>query len=162
MSESAKRRAASKKFRDQIEGYWRPFCPREDLEQDYIERQMTQVEIAKKYDVTLKRVQTSMRRFDIKPRRTGKRHQSGEANSSWKGEEAGYDALHLRVIAARGRPVECARCGRTDSEVRYDWANLTGRYEDIDDYERLCAFCHMSYDARRRQETGRRTMGAFA
>lgn len=162
MSESAKRRAATKKFRDQIEGYWQPFCPREDLVRDYCESIMTQAEIAKKYGVTTKRVQTSMRRFEIAPRRTGKRYQQGEANSSWKGEDAGYSALHLRVIAAKGRPMECAHCGCTDPNIRYDWANLTGRYEDIDDYERLCACCHTSYDVERRRETGRRTMGRFA
>lgn len=66
-------------------------------------------------------------------RPAAKRHQSGTANHMWKGDDAGYSALHLRVYAARGRPTACSRCGTTDSDL--EWANLTGHYEDINDYD---------------------------
>jgi hypothetical protein len=38
-----------------------------------------------------------------------------------------------------------------------EWANLTGNYADIDDYERMCVLCHRNFDAARRRATGRRT-----
>ncbi len=89
-------------------------------------------------------------------RRTpAKREQRGERNAAWKGDEASYTALHLRVVVARGKPSECENCGIR--EGRFEWANLTGRYEDVDDYARLCVSCHRKLDAARRRETGART-----
>lgn len=89
-------------------------------------------------------------------RRAIKRHQRGSANSFWKGAEAGYAALHLRVAAIRGTPSRCERCGTTRG--RFEWANLTGKYGDVSDYERMCVSCHRTYDAARRRATGRPTM----
>ena len=43
-------------------------------------------------------------------------------------------------------------------ETRFEWANLTGSYEDIDDYARMCCSCHRSYDAERRAFTGADTI----
>lgn len=91
-------------------------------------------------------------------RRAVKRHQRGAANNSWKGADAGYAALHLRVAGERGTPSLCARCGATRG--RFEWANLTGKYHDINDYERMCVSCHHTYDAARRRATGRPTMPA--
>ena len=87
-----------------------------------------------------------------------KRDQRGSANHMWKGDEAGYQALHLRVQAARGTPSLCSRCGTT--EGKFEWANLTGNYEDINDFARMCVTCHRRFDAQRRATTGRRTMPA--
>jgi transposase-like protein len=78
------------------------------------------------------------------------RYRSGPDNPSWKGDDAGYKALHLRVQQLRGTPSKCERCGRSDDAVVYDWANLTGRYEDPADYERMCRPCHRVFDADRR------------
>ena len=89
-------------------------------------------------------------------RRCAKRNQRGEANDSWRGDAAGYAALHLRVASARGKPSFCERCGAT--EGKFEWANLTGNYVDVEDYARMCVSCHRRYDAARRRETGRRTM----
>lgn len=69
-----------------------------------------------------------------------------QRSTSWKGNRAGYQACHMRVIAARGRPSECEECGTTDSNKYYDWANLTGNYHDVDDYRRLCRSCHWELD----------------
>jgi len=88
-------------------------------------------------------------------RKPAKRDQRGPANHMWKGDEAGYQALHLRVQAERGTPSECSRCDAT--EGRFEWANLTGNYEDINDYARMCVPCHRRFDAARRATTGRRT-----
>jgi hypothetical protein len=102
------------------------------------------------------KVQHVMVRYGIPRRPMAKRNQRGDANHMWRGDEAGYQALHLRVASLRGKPSHCEWCGTT--EGRFEWANLTGKYGDVADYERLCASCHKLYDAQRRRETGRRTM----
>lgn len=61
-------------------------------------------------------------------------------------KEVSYFALHARVRVARGKPQHCEECGTTDPEKAYDWANLTGNYEDINDYARLCRSCHVRKD----------------
>jgi hypothetical protein len=85
------------------------------------------------------------------------RDQAGGRNGAWKGDDAGYCAFHLRVEAARGKPHRCSCCDTTDPDARYHWANLSGHYEDVYDYARLCARCHIRLDARRRAELGRNT-----
>ncbi|QHB37302.1 HNH endonuclease [Gordonia phage Gudmit] len=102
------------------------------------------------------KVQNIIRRYDINTRPAIKRDQRGEKNHMWRGDAANYQALHLRVESARGKPSRCARCWTT-TPGRYEWANRTGKYEDINDYVRLCVSCHRRYDAARRQATGRRT-----
>jgi hypothetical protein len=104
------------------------------------------------------KVQLVVERYLDERHPTGPRDQTGERNGTWKGDEAGYNALHLRVITARGRPSRCACCDTTDPAIRYHWANLSGHYEDIYDYARLCPACHIRLDARRRAEIGRNTM----
>ena len=101
------------------------------------------------------RVQTILERHLPSLRPAIKRRQQGADNSSWKGDDASYGALHLRVVAARGKPSQCSWCERT--EGRFEWANLTGEYADIWDYARLCVSCHRKFDASRRRKTGRRT-----
>lgn len=59
-----------------------------------------------------------------------------------------YAALHRRVRAQRGRPNHCEMCGRCDDGVKYQWANLTGAYENLMDYSRLCVPCHAKIDRR--------------
>lgn len=103
------------------------------------------------------KVENIMRRYDIESRPAIPRDQTGARNATWKGDAAGYQALHLRVEAARGKPSHCERCGLTDPATRYEWANLTGHYSDISDYERMCVSCHRRFDAERRERTGART-----
>lgn len=102
------------------------------------------------------KVENIMKRHGIKTRPAIKRSQSGSANASWRGDDASYTALHLRVQVARGRPQFCVRC-QTTAPGRYEWANLTGNYLDIDDYERMCVWCHRRYDSERRKQSGKRT-----
>lgn len=55
--------------------------------------------------------------------------------------------LHKDVYAARGKAAEheCARgCGRQ----ALDWANVSGEYRDVDDFEPLCRPCHQRQDKR--------------
>ena len=104
------------------------------------------------------KVENVMRRHGIRARPAVPRVPArGELNAQWRGDNAGYQALHLRVEASRGKPQKCELCDRTDSDTRYEWANLTGIYTDINDYQRMCASCHRRFDADRRSRTGART-----
>ncbi len=76
---------------------------------------------------------------------------SGSNNGMWKGDTASYDALHKRVVTARGKPQLCEECGET--EGRMEWSNLNGNYSDVNDYARLCVSCHKRLDHERRVET---------
>ena len=106
----------------------------------------TQTEIAVVLGTTQKVVYKLMRRHGIKARPAIKRHQTGSDNSTWKGSRAGYKAFHLRVSNQRGRPKKCEICGTHDPSKRYEWANLTGKYDDPDDYKRMCKSCHARHD----------------
>lgn len=117
----------------------------------------TQAEIGTQIGQSQKVVWRLMANHCIQARIAAKRDQSGSANSMWAGNEAGYQALHLRVETARGKPARCNRCGAGNPALRYEWANLTGNYQDINDYERMCVSCHRRYDGARRAATGERT-----
>jgi hypothetical protein len=106
----------------------------------------TQAEIAVDLGLTQKVVWNLMRRHGIQARVAAKRDQRGAKNARWRGDDAGYQALHLRVEAARGKPQMCSRCGTTNPAKTYEWANLTGDYRDVNDYERMCRSCHKLYD----------------
>ena len=80
-------------------------------------------------------------------RKCAKAADAGPANSRWGGDEVTYVTLHQRVYNARGKADHCERCGLSDPAAKYQWANLTGRYEDIWDYEQMCIPCHAAYDA---------------
>lgn len=121
------------------------------------EQGATQAETAEVLGLTQKVVWSVMRRHNIAARVAAKRNQAGPANHMWKGDSAGYQAMHLRVEAERGKPQRCSACDSDDPSSRYEWANLTGRYDLIQDYVRLCVSCHRRLDAHRRAVTGERT-----
>lgn len=112
---------------------------------------MTQREIAAELGVAPSTVHRAMVRHGIPSRRAIKRDQYGEKNPRWKGDRAGYNALHRRVSLALGKAASCVQCGCADSGKTYDWANLTGRYESVDDYLPMCRSCHQRFDAERRK-----------
>lgn len=65
-----------------------------------------------------------------------------EKHSCWKGNKAGYFALHLRVSKIRGNPKKCEECGSIKKNKKYEWANMTGDYDNVMDYKRMCQSCH--------------------
>lgn len=107
---------------------------------------MSQAEVAVTLGLTQKVVWNLMRRHAIKARPQIKRNQLGSRNTTWRGSRAGYQALHVRVAVQRGKPSRCETCGINDQNKHYDWANLTGRYDDPTDYRRLCRSCHAKLD----------------
>ena len=105
----------------------------------------TQDEVARKIGTSQKVVFNLMRRHGIKSRVAKKRNQWGENNQSWKGDNASKYAFHRRLYSRFGKPTKCSQCGTEESE-HYDYANLTGHYEDINDYAPMCRSCHWKYD----------------
>jgi hypothetical protein len=51
-----------------------------------------------------------------------------------------------RIEALKGRPRKCEVCGSDSQQRTYDWANLTGKYDDPSDYMRMCRSCHWKHD----------------
>lgn len=115
----------------------------------------TQTEIAAELGTTQKVIFNVMRRHGLKARVAAKRDQSGDKNASWKGDRAGKQAFHRRLYALYGKPTCCLVCG-TISAKAYDYANLSGRFEDPDDYMPLCRSCHSKYDGKVENITAKR------
>lgn len=64
----------------------------------------------------------------------------------WKGDNAGYGAIHERIKVRLGRPSKCEHC-KTTTAKKYEWANISKEYKtDLDDWIRLCVSCHKRYD----------------
>ena len=73
--------------------------------------------------------------------------QTKENNPNWKGADAtNLTTFHKRIEEEFGKPKICAICGTTNEGLTYDWACLTGDYNNIKDYKRLCRSCHKKYD----------------
>jgi hypothetical protein len=79
-------------------------------------------------------------------------HRHGTGHHNWRGAEATLKAKHYRIVATRGKAASCVwGC----ASPRYEWANLTGDYDDVWDYAGMCVSCHRRYDnARRSMEPG--------
>lgn len=84
---------------------------------------------------------------------------AGEKNPAWKGESASYDAVHLRVRAARGPASQhvCVDCGGPAEEWSYDHADPDEKSEtrgnslvtfstDLVHYVPRCVRDHRAYD----------------
>lgn len=125
---------------------------KEQLENLYHFKMLSQAEIGKEYGTTQKVVFSWFRKLGIKSRIPKKRNQAGNNNSSWKGDKATYAALHKRVEVSRGKPCICMACGTQESTV-YEWCNLTGRYQDVNDYMCMCRPCHRKYDKNRKNSS---------
>lgn len=122
-----------------------PIPPKNQIDALYFGQNKTQVEIGQHFGVTQKVVFRWFRALGIKARIAAKRDQRGSKNSGWKGDSIGYAALHLRVEAKYGKPRLCAECGTTTAK-RYEWANISGKYLNVDDFCRLCRSCHAKFD----------------
>jgi hypothetical protein len=68
----------------------------------------------------------------------------GEANNKWKGDKAGYTAIHDWIRNRLGNPKVCTECGSTQ---QVQWANISHQYRrDVNDYKSLCYKCHRKFD----------------
>ena len=64
-------------------------------------------------------------------------------NVKFQGSLNDYKNYHRDVSRARGKASKCVN-GCVASV--YHWANLTGKYEDVSDYEEMCPTCHAAKD----------------
>ena len=154
MSEAAKARCTPE-WRETKSAAQRADIDESVLRRLYVDEGLTQQEAAAAMGTTQKVIWRALKRFGIPAHPQIKRNQRGALNDAWKGDDATYTALHLRVATERGKPSLCSQCGATHG--RFEWANLTGKYEDVSDYQRLCVSCHRQLDAYRRAVTGERT-----
>lgn len=81
---------------------------------------------------------------------------TGEQNSAWKGDDAGYFTVHRRVRARRGRAATylCVDCGGQADHWSYDYRCPNERQADqgpysldLDRYQSRCFQCHEAFDA---------------
>lgn len=151
MSESAKARCDDNWKKAMSERYSTNLDPGKVREM--YDRGMTQKEIAEALSVSQKVIWRHMKNNGIKARTPAKRHQSGKENHMWKGDNASYSEFHLRVYKQKGKAklYGCSICGTKDESLSYDWANLSGHYEDINDYAPMCRTCHREYDKARKE-----------
>jgi len=77
----------------------------------------------------------------------GDKKNIGKNNFNWKGDNAGYDAIHKWIYRQKGKPKICKHCGISYKEKRLEWINIDHKYKrDIDDFISLCVSCHRKYD----------------
>lgn len=71
---------------------------------------------------------------------------TGKNSPNWKGDLAGYWALHDWIEKQKGKPSCCEMCGITKAK-KFEWANKSHQYRrDTEDWFRLCVRCHHKYD----------------
>ncbi len=125
-----------------------PFTKKE-LHVDYIVNGMLQREIGFKYSISQKVVWRAMKNMEIKARPRNSfafYDQRLHKNHRWKGSAASYFTLHQRLRRHRGQPNHCEICGEKGPGRKYEWANLTGKFDDFSDYKRMCISCHSKHD----------------
>jgi hypothetical protein len=76
---------------------------------------------------------------------------AGERNPAWRGLQVGYRGAHKRVELERGKASFCNILDCDTGSTTYHWANLTGEYADVWDYESMCVSHHRRYDYARAQ-----------
>ena len=71
---------------------------------------------------------------------------NGISANAWKGEKAGYHAIHIWLNKFHKKSDSCQQCG-TKIFSRLEWANLSGEYKrEIEDYMAMCPRCHRLFD----------------
>lgn len=109
------------------------------------------------------RVQTLLERYLPARRPAVKRDQRGPQNASWRGDDLGYSAAHLRVYEARGSASShiCVDCGNQAKDWSYvgncprerrDPETGCAYSPDVARYEARCRVCHRAYDLALREE----------
>jgi hypothetical protein len=81
----------------------------------------------------------------------GSARQVGEKNTQWKGDDAGYKAIHVWLNRRFGKPDHCEMCGTREKKQPkfFHWAKLKGKQytHDRENFWMLCVNCHNEYDS---------------
>lgn len=93
----------------------------------------------------------------------------GSNNGMWKGDKAGYYAIHSWLILHYGKANMCTNTNCDGVSNVYHWAKLLGfKYErKRDNFVMMCAKCHRKYDytpesTKRSMETMKKNGNHFA
>ena len=71
----------------------------------------------------------------------------GSRNPAWKGDRAGYNAIHKWLFTYYEKSGICEEC---ETEAKTEWANVSGEYKrDRADFLELCISCHRRADIAR-------------
>lgn len=116
----------------------------------------SQEDVSRSFRVSRKVIANVLKRNGIKCRAKVKRNQWGSNNARWRGCDASLVSKHKRLYRLLGQPSRCDECGTTDTSLTYDWANLTGNYDDASDFKRMCRSCHWKYDKKHLNLNGKR------
>ena len=131
----------------------RKLPPIETLKADYESGKLLK-EIAERYGVVISAVYYALKRAGV-PRRTRPASNTSLATvRTSKAISNTYQRAHYKVRKIRGKPSLCEQCGTTTAK-RFDWANISGNYDDPSDYIRLCKKCHYKHDGALVNVTGR-------
>ena len=144
------------------------FLTQEFLYQKYVIENKSTREIAKELDCSREPIRQRLKKFNFSMK-TAKSHLTGrkvseeqrlkmiknspskgkfrEQSHAWKGNNAGYSAIHIAMRKIFLQPEYCQECGI--KTLFLDLANISGEYKrDISDWEYLCRHCHMTKDGR--------------
>lgn len=102
-----------------------------------------------------------MRTINQTSYKVGHKGMKESENPNWKGDKAGYGAIHDWLKLYFGKPKFCEHCG-TKTAKKYEWANISKKYKrSRQDWLRLCTSCHHKYDGSRKKmwETRRNKAG---
>ena len=122
---------------------------REQLYDKYIVQGLHQKAIALECGVRQGSISRALLKYGIptRPRNSFAFHDvSREKNPGWKGAAASYFTLHQRLRRHLGHASHCEFCGIDGTDIEYEWANLTGKYDDPKDYIQSCRSCHKKFD----------------
>ncbi len=79
---------------------------------------------------------------------------TGESANRWKGEEAGYHAIHIWLTSHYVKGDHCEDCFSSVAS-RLEWANISGEYKrERSDYKVLCPKCHRLFDRNNKCQKG--------
>lgn len=80
------------------------------------------------------------------------RDMTAEQARRWKGQQAGYHAVHIWLTKHYDKGNHCEECLTTEYS-RLEWANISGEYlREREDYRVLCPRCHRLMDNKKRKE----------
>lgn len=155
MRESSRKRWQDQSQRDKVAQQRTVRLPITEIVELYLSGLSTR-QIAQRFGVRHDTIHRRLRDAGIVLRQKGTcGHKWDDEHYRWKGDDAGYAAFHTRLNRRKGKPKRCEICGSTDPKRIYDWANLTGKYADINDYKRMCRDCHRKFYSKRNKNDKR-------
>lgn len=72
----------------------------------------------------------------------------GIQSRRWKGDKAGYVAIHTWLKNQNGKASECSNPNcKSQNPKRFEWASISRKWKrDVKDYIELCPSCHRIFD----------------